>query len=143
MLFTVSLATTEVTPCDLSDEPCSLSSVTIKPPAYENTLARQNLELIVTCPLVGVFSYLLPSVSFDPMTPPNWIHSHFGAEHRVKILGEENSEAIWPTQPNKAWLSYFPPGFQPKPGTEGSCKQEFRLIHIRSHDQILLKPPPS
>lgn len=105
MLFTGSLATTEVTPCDLSDGPCSLLSLTIKPAAYENTEARQNLELIVTCPLVGVFSCLLPSVSFDLMTPPNWITVILEQNIESRSPGRRTVRPSGPPSPPK--LSFF------------------------------------
>lgn len=37
VLFTVSLAISDVNPCDLSDGPSSLSSLIIKSPSYKNT----------------------------------------------------------------------------------------------------------
>lgn len=78
----------------------------------------------------SVSSLFLPPLS--PMISPNMGHSHFGTECRVRISEEENREAIWPTQPTKAWLSYFPFGLN-----QSLVQKAVATIQVRSRDQIL------
>lgn len=71
-----------------------------------------------------------PSASFNPHDPHPTGISVISEQNVESVSRKENREAIWPTQPTKAWLSYFPFGFKPKPGTEGSCKNSSYFVLV-------------
>lgn len=103
--------------------------------------ARQTLELGTSSPVWLSFC-LLPSSSFNPHDPHPTGISVISDQNVESVSGKENREAIWPTQLTKAWLSYFPFGFKPKPGTEGSCKNSSYFVLVAMTKFCLSKPPP-